>query len=361
MAIVTLDRLSKRYDRAHAPAVDEVSLTVADGEFMVLLGPSGCGKTTTLRMIAGLESISSGTLAIDGRVVNAVPAKDRDIAMVFQSYALYPHMSVRENLAFGLRRRGVARAEIDRRVAEVAKTLGLSELLARRPHALSGGQRQRVALGRAIVRDPKVFLFDEPLSNLDAALRASTRQEIAKLHRRLAATMIYVTHDQVEAMTLGDRVCVMHEGKVAQIGAPLEVYRRPASVFVARFLGSPPMNIVPTRLSGTADMLVAQVGGGEFALRNHAFPTETTLLLGFRPEDVSLASPDGRPRAVVQAVELLGAETIVSATLEGGGEIAVRAPRDLIANPSETIGLAVAPDALHLFDAQTGASIAPAR
>ncbi|MFL5326105.1 MAG: ABC transporter ATP-binding protein, partial [Microvirga sp.] len=191
MAVVTLDRLSKRYERGHKPAVDEVSLTVADGEFFVLLGPSGCGKTTTLRMIAGLESISSGRLAIDERVVNAVPAKDRDIAMVFQSYALYPHMSVRQNLAFGLRRRGVDRAEIDRRVAAVAATLGLAELVDRRPHALSGGQRQRVALGRAIVRDPKVFLFDEPLSNLDASLRASTRLEIAKLHRRLEATMIY--------------------------------------------------------------------------------------------------------------------------------------------------------------------------
>ncbi|MFL5079001.1 MAG: ABC transporter ATP-binding protein, partial [Microvirga sp.] len=193
MAVVTLDRLSKRYERGHKPAVDAVSLTVADGEFFVLLGPSGCGKTTTLRMIAGLESISSGRLAIDERVVNAVPAKDRDIAMVFQSYALYPHMSVRQNLAFGLRRRGVDRAEIDRRVAAVAATLGLAELVDRRPHALSGGQRQRVALGRAIVRDPKVFLFDEPLSNLDASLRVSTRLEIAKLHRRLEATMIYVT------------------------------------------------------------------------------------------------------------------------------------------------------------------------
>ena len=250
MAVVTLDRLSKRYERGHGLAVDEVSLTVADGEFFVLLGPSGCGKTTTLRMIAGLESISSGRLAIDERVVNAVPAKDRDIAMVFQSYALYPHMSVRQNLAFGLRRRGVDRAEIDRRVAAVAATLGLAEFVDRRPHALSGGQRQRVALGRAIVRDPKVFLFDEPLSNLDASLRASTRLEIAKLHRRLEATMIYVTHDQVEAMTLGDRICVMQDGRVAQIGAPLDVYRRPASVFVARFRGARRRRRVRARRSG---------------------------------------------------------------------------------------------------------------
>jgi multiple sugar transport system ATP-binding protein len=360
MAVVTLDRLSKRYERAHKPAVDEVSLTVADGEFMVLLGPSGCGKTTTLRMVAGLESISSGRLAIDERVVNAVPAKDRDIAMVFQSYALYPHMSVRQNLAFGLRRRGVDRAEIDRRVRDVAAALGLAELLDRRPHALSGGQRQRVALGRAIVRDPKVFLFDEPLSNLDASLRASTRLEIAKLHRRLEATMIYVTHDQVEAMTLGDRICVMHDGKVAQIGAPLDVYRRPASVFVARFLGSPPMNIVPARLEGAGGP-TALVGGGGFALDGTLepgqLPGDGAVLLGFRPEDISLVSPDRGPSAIVQAAELLGAETILSATLEGGGEIAVRAPRDLIAQPGERIGLMVPPHALHLFDPHTGAAL----
>ncbi|HEX8665026.1 MAG TPA: sn-glycerol-3-phosphate ABC transporter ATP-binding protein UgpC [Beijerinckiaceae bacterium] len=364
MAIVALDRLSKRYERAAKPAVDEVSLTVADGEFMVLLGPSGCGKTTTLRMVAGLESISSGRLAIDGRTVNAVPAKDRDIAMVFQSYALYPHMSVRQNLAFGLRRRGVDRAEVGRRVAEVAATLGLSELLDRRPHALSGGQRQRVALGRAIVRDPKVFLFDEPLSNLDAALRASTRLEIAKLHRRLAATMIYVTHDQVEAMTLGDRICVMHDGRVAQIGAPLEVYRRPASVFVARFLGSPPMNVVEARLDGVGDRLSALAGGGGFKLDGAAEPTERppdgAILLGFRPEDVALVPPASGPRATVQAVELLGAETIITATLDGGGEIALRAPRDLVATPGERIGLAVPPQALHLFDPQTGVALARA-
>ena len=244
MAVVTLDRLTKIYERGHAPAADAVSLEIRHGEFMVLLGPSGCGKTTTLRMIAGLESISSGTLSIDGRIVNGVPAKERDIAMVFQSYALYPHMSVKENLAFGLRRRAVPRDEIERRVTGVAATLGLSPLLDRKPHALSGGQRQRVALGRAIVRDPKVFLFDEPLSNLDAALRVSTRGEISALHRRLGATMIYVTHDQVEAMTMGSRICIMNGGKVVQVGEPLEVYRRPANTFVASFLGNPPMNLM---------------------------------------------------------------------------------------------------------------------
>jgi multiple sugar transport system ATP-binding protein len=219
-----------------------------------------------------------------------------------------------------------------------------------------------VALGRAIVRDPKVFLFDEPLSNLDAALRASTRQEIAKLHRRLEATMIYVTHDQIEAMTLGDRICVMHDGKVAQIGAPLEVYRRPASVFVARFLGSPPMNIVPAILDSADDRPSALAGGGCFgldaAIDPARLPEERSVLLGFRPEDIALTSPESAPRAVVQAVELLGAETILSATLEGGGDIALRAPRDLIAQPGERIGLCVPPDALHLFDPQTGAALA---
>jgi multiple sugar transport system ATP-binding protein len=350
MAVVTLNELCKQYGPG-VLAVDHVSIEIADGEFMVLLGPSGCGKTTTLRMIAGLEAISSGTLTIDGRDVSHVPAKDRDIAMVFQSYALYPHMNVRENLAFGLRRRKVGRAEIDRRVTNVAGILGLSDLLERRPHALSGGQRQRVALGRAIVRDPKVFLFDEPLSNLDAALRASTRQEIASLHRRLEGTMIYVTHDQVEAMTLGDRICVMQNGKVAQAGPPLEVYRKPANVFVARFLGSPPMNIVPVSIDRAERS--ASIGGG--SLRVHdASQCSGSALLGFRPEDIALTNPDHAPRARVTVVELLGAETILSATLEGGDPIAVRAPRDLVARPGDVVGLSVPPDALHLFDPESG-------
>ena len=230
MATVSLKDLTKRYPNSDSLAVDAVNLDIAHGEFMVLLGPSGCGKSTTLRMIAGLESISSGHLSIDGKRVNDVPAKDRDIAMVFQSYALYPHMSVFDNLAFGLRRRDVPRSEIDERVRTVAATLGMGELLKRKPHALSGGQRQRVALGRAIVRDPKVFLFDEPLSNLDAALRVGMRGELIKLHHYLGATMIYVTHDQVEAMTMGDRICIMNGGKVVQIGAPLDVIDRKSVV-----------------------------------------------------------------------------------------------------------------------------------
>ena len=290
MAEVVLDGLTKHFDGGTV-AVDDVSLTVAHGEFMVLLGPSGCGKSTTLRMVAGLETITEGTLSIGGRVVNDVPAKDRDIAMVFQSYALYPHMSVRDNLAFGLRRRNFQRAEIDRRVTEASKMLGLSELLQRKPYQLSGGQRQRVALGRAIVRDPAVFLFDEPLSNLDAGLRVFMRVELAKLHHRLGATMIYVTHDQVEAMTMGTRICIMNGGKVVQVGAPLEVYRRPANTFVASFLGSPPTNLLPARINGGV-----QIGDttlpleGVLAVRAGRAKSHE-IVFGIRPEDV-----DGRRR-----------------------------------------------------------------
>ena len=248
MAVVTLDRISKRFGGGTPPAVNDVSLTVRDGEFMVLLGPSGCGKSTTLRMIAGLESITSGTLMIDGVVMNAVPAKSRDIAMVFQSYALYPHMTVYDNLTFGLRRRAIDRAEIKRRVDAVADMLGLTPFLDRRPYALSGGQRQRVALGRAVVRDPKVFLFDEPLSNLDAALRVRTRNELIRQYQRLRATMIYVTHDQVEAMTLADRLVVMNQGVAEQVDTPMRVYEHPATTFVAGFIGSPSMNFLRGRL-----------------------------------------------------------------------------------------------------------------
>jgi multiple sugar transport system ATP-binding protein len=364
VAVVTLDRLSKRYDRTGKPAVEEVSLTVEDGEFMVFLGPSGCGKTTTLRMIAGLESITSGRLAIDRQVVNHVPAKDRDIAMVFQSYALYPHMSVFDNLAFGLRRRGVDRADISRRVTDVAGVLGLSPLLKRRPHALSGGQRQRVALGRAIVRDPKVFLFDEPLSNLDAALRASTRQEIARLHRSLATTMIYVTHDQVEAMTLGQRICVMHDGKVSQIGRPLDVYHRPANVFVARFLGSPPMNVVRTRLAVSGDVTRVSLGGAALALPHLApasaapFTQGQEVLLGIRPEDIVPGAPAPElPTAVVQAAERLGAETVLSVIVEESGELQIRAPRDLRFEPGDRIGLKLSATSIHLFNPNTGLAL----
>jgi len=352
VATVSLKNLSKRYPGGEALAVDAVSLEVGHGEFMVLLGPSGCGKSTTLRMIAGLESISSGELAIDGRSVNDVPAKDRDIAMVFQSYALYPHMTVFDNLAFGLRRRGVARTEIERRVRDVADTLGLKDFLARKPHALSGGQRQRVALGRAIVRDPKVFLFDEPLSNLDAALRVGMRGELIKLHHRLGVTMIYVTHDQVEAMTMGDRICIMNDGKVAQIGAPLEVYRNPADMFVASFLGSPPTNLIPGRFNA------AVLHVGEIALPLARKGASEEVILGIRPEDIRIHSgvAAGSPHAhaEVLAVEPLGAETILRMRMPGvAGDVMVRGPRTVAAKVGDRVPLAFDLAAAHLFDPKT--------
>ena len=274
MATVSLKDLCKRYPGGEALAVDSVNLEVAHGEFMVLLGPSGCGKSTTLRMVAGLESISSGAPGHRRQADERDPAKDRDIAMVFQSYALYPHMSVFDNLAFGLRRRDFSSSEIDKRVADVAATLGMAELLKRKPHALSGGQRQRVALGRAIVRDPKVFLFDEPLSNLDAALRVGMRGELIKLHHRLGATMIYVTHDQVEAMTMGDRICIMNGGKVVQIGAPLDVYREPADTFVAVVSRQPADQLAARDLQPPARLHIGDVDVGVAA---RDCPTERDL------------------------------------------------------------------------------------
>jgi multiple sugar transport system ATP-binding protein len=259
MAKVLLKALNKKYDETHA--VKDVNLEIRDREFVVLVGPSGCGKTTTLRMVAGLEEITSGDISIDGRVVNDLPPMDRDIAMVFQNYALYPHMSVYDNMAFGLKMRKFGRDEIQKRVREAAEILGIQPLLARRPRQLSGGQRQRVALGRAIVRHPRVFLFDEPLSNLDAKLRVQMRVELKRLHERLETTAIYVTHDQVEAMTLGDRVVVMKDGWVQQVGEPLELYGRPANRFVAGFIGSPAMNFVEVAIKGAGDALWAEAEG----------------------------------------------------------------------------------------------------
>ncbi|MEP6701633.1 MAG: sn-glycerol-3-phosphate ABC transporter ATP-binding protein UgpC [Betaproteobacteria bacterium] len=358
MATVTLDRLTKRYPGADAPAVDAVTLDIADGEFFVLLGPSGCGKSTTLRMIAGLESITDGVLAIDGQSMNQVAAKDRDIAMVFQSYALYPHMSVHDNLAFGLRRRGFAKSEIDQRVQDAAVTLGLAELVKRKPHALSGGQRQRVALGRAIVRRPKVFLFDEPLSNLDAALRVGMRGELTRLHQSLAATMIYVTHDQVEAMTMGERICIMQGGKVAQIGAPLDVYLQPANTFVATFLGSPPMNLLPVTLEGEGGAL-ARVGSTMLALQSPlaaaaARANRRDLLLGIRPEDLVVSAAGSGLEAQVALVEPLGAETMLRMRLPGlTDEVLVRVPRISRVTVGENVGLQFDPANAHLFDPST--------
>ncbi|MES2099824.1 MAG: sn-glycerol-3-phosphate ABC transporter ATP-binding protein UgpC [Pseudomonadota bacterium] len=366
MAVVRLAHISKRYPGAVAPSVDDVSFTVADGEFMVLLGPSGCGKSTTLRMIAGLESISGGEMSIDERVVNDVPAMDRDIAMVFQSYALYPHMTVAENLAFGLKRRKVDKAQIDERVGKAASILGLGELLQRKPFALSGGQRQRVALGRAIVREPKVFLFDEPLSNLDAALRVNTRNELVRLHHRLGATMIYVTHDQVEAMTMGQRICVMNKGQVAQIGKPLDVYRQPADAFVARFLGNPPMNLAKAKVVAQGGANFAQVGGAMLPLARWSAadlaPCAGDVLIGIRPEELGLlegGAPDANAlRGTVSAIEPLGAETLIVVELDGqAGEVTARVHRDVQLTLGDPATLGFAGPALYLFDAKTEKAI----
>ncbi len=369
MGEVALNGLSKRYAGGGDPAVKDVTLTVADGEFMVLLGPSGCGKSSVLRMIAGLEPISAGTVAIDGKVINDVPAKDRDIAMVFQSYALYPHMDVYNNLAFGLRRRGIARDEIDKRVASAAAKLGLMPFLKRKPHALSGGQRQRVALGRAIVRDPKVFLFDEPLSNLDAALRVSTRNELITQQREIGITTIYVTHDQVEAMTMGHRICIMDKGEVVQIGPPLAVYRDPANTFVARFLGNPPMNLMGATVEANGSEPRLRLG--KLAVPAAAWSADKLraaaggVLLGIRPEDLYEVSPRPGDNAVlpvparVTAVEPLGAETLLLLALDGvGEEVIARSGRETRLRPGETTTIMLDSAATHLFDATTTRAIA---
>jgi multiple sugar transport system ATP-binding protein len=366
LAVVRLSNVSKRYPGAAALSVDGVTFSVGDGEFMVLLGPSGCGKSTTLRMIAGLESVSSGELSIDGRVVNRVAAMDRDIAMVFQSYALYPHMTVAENLAFGLKRRKVVASQIAERVRAVADSLGLSELLQRKPHALSGGQRQRVALGRALVREPKVFLFDEPLSNLDATLRVSTRNELVRLHQRLGATMIYVTHDQVEAMTMGQRILVMNRGRLAQIGKPLEVYQQPADAFVAHFLGSPPMNLLKARILSRGDCRWAECGSAQLPLDRWSGVDlgGNGLLIGIRPEELCMAKPSPERqdllRGKVSGVQPLGAETLVMVELDDqAGEVTARLDRHIQPCLDERVALGFTQRALHLFDAETQKSILP--
>lgn len=331
MSEVILKNVCKTYANGFK-AVDDFNLEIRDREFIVLVGPSGCGKSTTLRMVAGLETITSGTISIGGKIVNNVSAKDREIAMVFQNYALYPHMTVRENMSFGLKLRHYAKEEIQARVAEAAEMLGIASLLDRRPNQLSGGQRQRVAVGRAIVRRPKVFLFDEPLSNLDAKMRVQMRVEISKLHKKLDSTMIYVTHDQTEAMTMGDRIVVMEGGKMQQCAEPMTVYRKPANRFVAGFIGTPSMNF----LKGKIDKTLAG-----YVFINDAFsvplPSDWTgrisgllgaddLTLGIRPEDVSCSRtpPEGLPSfaATLDVVEPMGAETCVYATVNGTSFIA---------------------------------------
>jgi multiple sugar transport system ATP-binding protein len=361
MATVRLDQLRKVYPNGHV-GVAGASFEIADGELLVLVGPSGCGKTTLLRMIAGLETISDGTLAIDGRVVNDVAPKDRDIAMVFQNYALYPHMTVAENLGFGLKLRGHRQADIDGRVAAAAKTLELESRLASRPGALSGGQRQRVALGRALVRDPKVFLLDEPLSNLDAKLRLSMRVEIARLHRQLKATMVYVTHDQIEAMTLGQRIVVLKDGEIQQIDTPMALYEKPANVFVATFLGSPKMNLLQGELAGDGERLWLRVGDGvELPLSPHDAVRDALraqvgrpLTVGLRPEDMRIdGEGEGALPAQVEAVEPVGNEAFVNLRC-GDSEIILRQPPHDLPVPGDIVHLSHVPARAHFFDGESG-------
>jgi len=361
MANVQLDSLRKVYPDGDFVAVAGATFEVADGELLVLVGPSGCGKSTLLRMLAGLESITSGTLRIGGRVVNDVAPKERDIAMVFQSYALYPHMTVSENLAFGLKLRGHDRATIAARVDEAAKILELDQLLDRRPAALSGGQRQRVALGRALVRQPQVFLLDEPLSNLDAKLRMSMRVEIARLHRRLGATMVYVTHDQIEAMTLGQRIVVLKDGEIQQIDTPMALYDRPANLFVAGFLGSPAMNLLPGRLAQDGGLYLDLGDGLHLPLDGHGPPAEWNgrdLVLGIRPEHLLRAGTGDRAFApVVEVVEPVGHEVFVNLRF-GPHVLIARLPPGDLPVPGETLPLCLAPGRTHAFDPGSGLALA---
>jgi multiple sugar transport system ATP-binding protein len=360
MAQVVMKDLNKKYDEVHA--VKDVNLNIRDKEFVVLVGPSGCGKSTTLRMVAGLEEITGGEIVIGDRVVNDLPPKDRDIAMVFQNYALYPHMTVYDNMAFGLKMRKFPKAEIEKRVQEAADILGIRELLKRKPRQLSGGQRQRVAVGRAIVRHPQVFLFDEPLSNLDAKLRVQMRVELKRLHDRLETTAIYVTHDQVEAMTLGDRVVVMKDGWIQQVGEPLELYGKPANKFVAGFIGSPAMNFAEaTVVEEGGTVMVTNPGlrspvPASKAERLRAYKGQT-VTLGVRPEDLVIAS-DGRGGfdAVVDVVEPLGSEILLDVKIANSVMVA-RVEPTVRAKVHEKIKLSVDPERLHFFDAKTEAAI----
>jgi multiple sugar transport system ATP-binding protein len=357
MASVRLAGVQKIYPNGHV-AARGLDIEIADGEFMVLVGPSGCGKSTALRMIAGLETPTAGRVLIGERDVTELPPQDRDIAMVFQSYALYPHMTVRENLAFGLRMRGATRTAVTERVDAVAQALGLATVLDRKPSQLSGGQRQRVALGRAMVRDPQVFLFDEPLSNLDAKLRVETRAELARLHRRLKATIVYVTHDQEEALTLGGRVTVMRDGLVEQVGPPMEVYRLPASVFVAGFVGSPAMNFVPGEVSDRGSW--SGPSGLALPFAGAAGPTDgpRQMTLGVRPHDVAIVAPgSGDVDARVDVVEPRGSELLVHLRLGADGrgqEIRVVAPPEPLLPVETVVALRYDRQRLHWFDTATG-------
>ncbi len=353
MASVSFNRVEKSFGKFKI--IHGISFDIADGEFVVMVGPSGCGKSTLLRMLAGLEEISGGEIAIDGRVVNELDSKDRDIAMVFQSYALYPHMTVAENLGFSLRLRKAERALIDERVANAARILDLDQLLLRFPRELSGGQRQRVAMGRAIVRDPKVFLFDEPLSNLDAKLRVAMRAEIKALHQRLKTTTVYVTHDQIEAMTMADRIVVMHDGLIEQIGTPLELFDRPGNLFVAQFIGSPAMNVLQgvLRQSGGDDRVEAE--GHLWPVRKLASASDGQAVhYGIRPTDIEIApAGEGVPAQVI-VVEPTGAETELLLQVGNAKMIVVTHGRTMV-QPDEMVGLRIDPAKVHVFEQNAGA------
>ena len=365
MASVTYDNVYKRY--GDVTVLQQINMDIADKEFVVFVGPSGCGKSTALRMLAGLEEISDGEIRIGDRVVNDVPPKDRDIAMVFQSYALYPHMTVYDNMAFGLKLRKTPKAEIDKRVKEAGEILGLAHLLDRKPKALSGGQRQRVAVGRAIVREPKVFLMDEPLSNLDAKLRVTARAEISKLHQRLGTTFIYVTHDQVEAMTMGDRICVLADSYIQQIDSPRNLYERPDNVFVAGFIGSPSMNFFEGRLSNNNGQLVVDTGDFQVVVpedRHSMYQSHVgkSVIFGIRPEHTyapDYAAPNILPapvEATVEVVELLGAEENLFLTTGRHQLVATVDPRAHTAVGNK-VDLVFDLNNMHLFDKETEQAI----
>lgn len=356
MATLTLNAIEKVY-QGGVKAIHGVDLNIHDGEMLVLVGPSGCGKSTLLRMIAGLEKISAGTLFIDDVPMNTVEPGDRDIAMVFQNYALYPHMTVYNNMAYGLKNRNVPKAEIRQKVKEAASILELSHLLDRKPKQLSGGQRQRVAMGRAIVRHPKVFLFDEPLSNLDAKLRVQMRLEIKKLQRAMNTTSVYVTHDQVEAMTLADRLVVLNDGRVEQVGTPLEVYNRPASVFVATFIGSPSMNIMNARLNG--DML--DLGNGHQIPAGKQYDFNDEVVLGIRPEHWKISGPSRGIEVEVNMIEALGADQLLYCQIQGAGnsQVVVRLEGQQAVNEGEKLYITVDTSHIHLFDRQSKRRIEP--
>jgi multiple sugar transport system ATP-binding protein len=354
MASVTLKNVCKTFGAVNV--VDDVCIDVADGEFLVLLGPSGCGKSTTLRMIAGLEAASSGSISIGAREVTDLEPADRNIAMVFQNYALYPHKTVYENLAFGLRMRGVGKADVDSRVRRAAGVLGIEPLLPRRPRQLSGGQMQRVALGRALVREPEVFLLDEPLSNLDAKMRVQMREEIGRLHRETGISMVYVTHDQVEAMTLGDRVCIMRDGHIQQIARPIDVYDHPANRFVASFIGSPEMNIIDGELDGDGTF---RNSGLKFPIPIGQFPEAKPgrpVSFGIRPEHLALGVPGDAATGRITMIERLGAQMQVAID-SGGTRLSSLIARNEALHVGDAVGLTADSERLHLFDAKNGISL----